>query len=150
MTAPVLTARRAGLVACLHCGLPNLAFLLFSVSHHAEDLVLFAVDPGSQSHAHGNAQTLPQRSRGNLDTRQFEPVRMTLERRAELAQRHHIVKRIKSRDAQAKIKAWRFVPGRPDDAVAIRPGWIFRIVVGGIEVKRGGNVHHRECAPGVP
>jgi hypothetical protein len=70
-------------------------------------------------------------------------------RRAEFAQRHHVVDGTKSREGQCEIQAWSLVTGELDDAVALRPGRIPRVVVGGMEIKRGGNIHHRERPTGV-
>ncbi len=84
-------------------------------------LCLPAIEPRRQRHAHCDAQSLAQRARRNLHARQFQPVRMPLERRAQLAQRHHILQRAKTGKRQPQIKARRLVSRRPHNAVALRP-----------------------------
>ena len=98
-------------VSGLHRGLPDLALLLFSIAHQTEDFVALAVQLGRQRHAHGNTQALSQRARGDLNPRQPEPVRVALIRRAELAQRHHVVYGTKARKRQSQIQARGLVPG---------------------------------------
>jgi hypothetical protein len=137
-------------VAGLHRRLPNLPLLLLAVAHQAEDLVRFLVEPRGQRHAHGDAQALAQRTGGDLDSGQLQPMRMPLKARVQLAQRHHIVDLAEAGEAQADIERRRLVPSRPDNAVAIRPERIFGIVTGSMKIERGGDVHDGERAAGVP
>ena len=128
-------------MAGFHGRFPNLAFLLFSVAHQAKDFVALSVQSCCQRHAYGDAQTLTQRSRGNLNTRQFVPLWVTLEGRTKLAQRNYIVNGAKTREGQSEIEARSLVAGRPNNAVAVWPGRVLWIVVCGMQVKRGGNIH---------
>ena len=47
-------------LASLHGGFPDLSLLLLAIAHDAEDLVLLAIEPCRQSHAHGDTQSLAQ------------------------------------------------------------------------------------------
>ena len=141
-------------VTGLHGRFPHLALLLFAVAHQAKDLVVlaprfFAVDARGQRHAHRDAQTLAERARRNLNARQLEPMGMALVGRAELAQGDDVVERAKTGDAERHIECRRLVAGRPENAVAIGPVRVFRIVLGDAEIKCRGNVHDGERAAGV-
>src|SRR5450631_501463 len=74
---------------------------------------------------------------------------MALEGRVELAQRDYFVKWTKPRESQRNVQCGRLVSGGPDDAVAIRPVGVVRIVIGGMEVEGGSYIHNGERAAGV-
>ena len=76
-------------------------------------------------------------------------MRMSLEGRIELAQGDDIFDGKISGEGQAEIKRRRFVPGRPDDAVALFPFGIVGIVIGDLEVEGSDDLHHGERAAGV-
>ena len=120
-----------------------------SPSPMMQKIVCFLVELAGQRHAHGNAQPLAQRSAGDLDAGQLQPVRMALERRIQLAQCDHVFDGEISGEGQPEIKRGRLVSGGPDDAVAIGPLGIVGIVVGDLEVQRRNDVHHGERAAGV-
>src|SRR5208282_1603125 len=126
-----------------------LAFLLLAVSHDAEDVVIFLVQPGSKRDADGDAQALAERSGRYFNARQLEPVRMSLIRRIKFAEEGNVFFRAETGKGQPKVKAGRLVARRPDDAIAVGPVGILRIVIGDAKVERRGDVHDRERAAGV-
>ena len=136
-------------MARFHGRFPDLAFLLFAVSHDAEDAMILLVQSRGERHADGDAQALAERSGGNFDARQLEPVRMSLIRRIELAQESDVFLWTKAGEGKAQIKAGRLVARRPDDAVAVGPVGILGIVIGNAKVERGGDVHDGERSAGV-
>jgi hypothetical protein len=111
--------------------------------------VLFVIEFAGQRHADGDAETLSERTAGHLDARQFQPMRMSLERRVEFAQSDHVFDRKISRKGQAEIECRRFVPTRPDDSVTLLPFGIIGIVIGDLEVESGDDLHHRERPAGM-
>ena len=76
-------------------------------------------------------------------------MRVPLKRRAELAQRNHIFDRAKSSHPQRNIQCRRLVPRRPENAIAIRPRRILRIVLGRAQIERRRQVHDGQRAAGV-
>ena len=136
-------------MARFHRSFPDLAFLLLAVSHDAEDVVIFLVQPGGERDANGDAQALAERSGGDFDAGQLEPVRMPLKRRIQLAQERDVFLRAEAGEGEAEIEARRLVSRRPDDAVAVGPVGILGIVIGDAKVERGGDVHDGERAAGV-
>ena len=132
-----------------HGRFPDLSFLLLAVAHDAEGSIVLLVELSRQRDSDGDAQALPQRSGGHLDSGQLQPVRMSLVRRVQLAQIDHIFLGTETGKRQPQIEARRLVAGGPDDAVAIRPVGILRIVVGHTQVECRRDVHDRERAPGV-
>ena len=91
---------------------------------------LLAVELAGQRHADRDAEALPKRSAGDLDPRQLQPVRMSLEWRIELAQSNDVFDGEVSGEAKAEVQSGSFMSGRPDDAVALLPFRIVGIVVG--------------------
>ena len=77
-------------MARFHRRFPDLAFLLLAVSHDAEDVVIFLVEPGGEGNAYRDAQALAKRPGRDFDAGQFEPVWMPLKRRIQLAQESHV------------------------------------------------------------
>src|SRR5208283_4439894 len=73
-------------VRALHHGFPNIAFLLLTIAHDAEDGVLVVVEFAGDGHANGDTKALSQRPTGDFYARQFQPMRMSLEGRIELTQ----------------------------------------------------------------
>ena len=96
-------------VARFHRGFPDLAFLLLAVAHDAEDVVIFLVQLGDERDADGNAQALAERTGGDFNAGQLEPVWMPLIRRIELAQENDVFFRAEAGEGKAEIKAGRFV-----------------------------------------
>ena len=96
-------------MARFHRGFPDLAFLLLAVSHDAEDIVILLVQLRGQRDAYGYAQTLAERSGGDFNAWQLQPVRMPLIGRIKLAQEHYIFFRTESGEGQAE----RVRPARP-------------------------------------
>ena len=136
-------------VARFHRGFPDLAFLLLAISHDAEDMVTLLVQPGGQREADGDAQTLAERACGDFHPGQLQPMRMALKGRIEFAEERDVFLRTESREGQSKIKAGRFVSGRPDNAIAIGPVGVFGIVCSDAKVERGGDIHDGERPAGV-
>src|SRR4029077_20160737 len=83
----------------------------FAVAHDAEDLVIVSAQLRSNGHAHGNAESLPQRPSGDLHARQLEPMRMALIWRAQAAKQGHVLQRTESCKGEPKIKARRLLAG---------------------------------------
>src|SRR5208337_1363770 len=96
-------------MARFHCSFPNLTFLLLSVSHDAEDVVIFLIQPGSERHAHGDAQTLAERSGRHLYSWQLEPMGVPLKWRIQLAQQRDILLRTEAGVGKAEVETRRFV-----------------------------------------
>ena len=71
-----MPTRLSRLNARLHRCLPDLAFLLFAVAHDAEIMVIFFVAAAGKRDAYGDAQALAERSSGDFNAWQFEPMRM--------------------------------------------------------------------------
>src|SRR5262249_61575165 len=69
-----------------HERLPYLAFLHLAVSEHAVDPRGFSRELEAEGHAGGDRQSLTQRSRGRLDARKGDAIRMALRRAAQRAQ----------------------------------------------------------------
>src|ERR1039458_1705695 len=108
-------------VRCLHGGFPDIAFLLFAVAHDAEHRMLAAVEFAGQGRADRNAEALSQRSAGDFDTRQLQPVRMSLKWRIQLAQSNHVFDGKVSGKGEAQVQRGSFMSGRPNDAVTFLP-----------------------------
>ncbi len=136
-------------VAGFHGRFPDLAFLLLAVAHDAEDAVILLVELGGEREADRDAQPLAERTGGDFNARQLEPMRMALKWRVEFAEQRDVFLRAETGEGKAKIEAGRLVPGGPHDAVAVFPVGILRIVIGHAQVKRGGDVHDRERSAGV-
>ena len=136
-------------VRCLHGRFPDIAFLLLAVPHNAEHRMFAAVELAGQGHADRNAEALPQRSAGNLDARQLQTVRMSLEWRIQLAQGNDVFDGKVSGEGEAKIQRGGFMSGRPNDAVTFLPLRIVGIVDGDIQVQGGNDLHHGERASGM-
>ena len=107
------------------------------------------VELARQRHADRDAQALSQRAAGNLDARQLQPMRMSLERRVEFAQGDDVFDGKISGEGQAQIERRRFVSGRPDDAVALLPLGIIGIMISDLQVQSGNDFHHGQRASGV-
>jgi hypothetical protein len=137
-------------MAGFHGGFPDLAFLLLAVAHDAEDPVILLVQLSGERDADGDAQALAERSGGDFHARQFEPVRVSLIGRVELAEERDVFFRAEAGEGQAKIETRRLVAGGPDDAIAVGPIGILGIVIGHAQVERGGDVHDGERATSVP
>ncbi len=137
-------------MAGFHGRFPDLTFLLLAIAHDAECLVLLAVELSRQRNPHCDAQALPQRSRRNFHSRQLEPMRMPLERRPQLAQQHHVIHRAETGKRQAQVQAGRLVSGGPDDAIAVRPRRIPRIMIRHPQIQRRRDVHDRQRSARVP
>ena len=136
-------------VASLHDGFPDLPLLLLPVPHQAVDAVVPVVQTCGQSDANADGQSLPERPGRSLDPRQLLPVRMPLERRVKLAERHDLLDVIVSGGAQAEVERRRLVAGGPDDPVAVLPVGVLRVVVGHVQIERGRDIHYRQCPAGV-
>src|SRR5262252_7200944 len=74
---------------------------------------------------------------------------MSLERRRELPQQGDVFLREVTRKAEPEIEAGGFMAGRPDDAVAILPVGILRVMVGDSEIEGCGDVHDGESSAGM-
>jgi hypothetical protein len=59
-------------------GFPDLAFLLFAVTHDAERLVAFAIQLSCERDSDRDAESLAERTGGGFDAGQFQPVRVAL------------------------------------------------------------------------
>ena len=76
-------------------------------------------------------------------------MRVSLKARVELAQSDHVVDVTEAGKGQSDIEGRSLVAGGPDDAVAVGPVGMFRVVLGNMEIERGGNVHDGKRAAGV-
>ena len=74
---------------------------------------------------------------------------MPLEGRSEFAQQRDIFNFAKTSKGKPQVEAWRFMSSRPDNAVAMRPLGVFRIMIRHLQIKSDGNVHDREGAAGM-
>ena len=90
-------------MAGFHGRFPDGAFLLFAVAHNAKSFVVLVVELDGERDANGNAEPLTERSGGDLNAGQLEPIRMSLIRRPQLAQRDHILDRIEAGEGKAEV-----------------------------------------------
>ena len=120
---------------------PDLTFLLFTVAHDAEDLVLLLVQAGSQGHTYANAQSLTEGAGGYFYAGQFEPVRVSLKWRTQFAQRDHVVEGTEFGKSEPQVEAGSLMPSGPDDPVTIRPVGIPRVMIGNLQVQGRSDVH---------
>src|SRR5207245_1946027 len=71
-------------------GLPDLPFLLLSITHHAVDPPRVSVVPGAVRHAARNREALPERPRGDLDAGRVVLAGVSLEMPLELAEAQEV------------------------------------------------------------
>ena len=131
-------------VSRFHGSFPDLSLLLLAIAHNAKDAVREAIEPARERTAYGDAQTLPQRARRTFHARQFQPMRMSLQRRTQASQQSQVQLIEEAGEGQSCIERWSLVSSRPEDAVAVGPGGISRVMFGYVEIQGGSNVHHRK------
>src|SRR6185369_10808334 len=133
-----------------HRGLPHLTFLDLAVAEDAVDARLHVGELLAERQSERDREPLAERPGGGLGTRQRRPIRMTLERRAELAQREQLLLREVAGSRHHGVERGDRVPLREHDAVALRPVRALGIELEPPEVHGREDVDHRERAAGVP
>src|SRR3989441_271004 len=127
-----------------HRRLPHLAFLGLAVAEDAVDARAGGAELEAERQSERDRQALAERARRCLDPGQGTPVRMTLERRAELAERDELRLGEEARPRHDRVERGDGVALGEDDTVPVGPVGALGVVAQPAEVERRENVDHRE------
>ena len=129
-----------------HGGFPDLAFLDFAVAQHHIDAGRAAVHPQREAHAQREGEAVAERTGGGLEHGEEAHVRVALVDGAELAQGVQLVFGAVARFGQRGVEHRRGMALGKDEAVAVGPLGVGRIVPHGIEIERSDDIGGGERA----
>src|SRR6266571_62770 len=127
-----------------HRRLPHLAFLGLAVAEDAVDARAGGAELEPERQSERDRQALAERARRCLDPGQRAPVGMTLEWRAELAERDELRLGEEARPRHDRVERGDGVALGEDDTVPVGPVGALGVVAQPAEVERRENVDHRE------
>ncbi len=127
-------------------GLPRLALLAVAVGEDAEDLsgLVEAVEAQREGDPEAHRESLPERAGRDLDPRRAPHVRVALELGADLAEPHEVLEREVGVLRERRVLDRRRMALAEDEAVALRPVRVVRVVAKDPVVERGDDVGRRQ------
>jgi hypothetical protein len=124
-----------------HGGFPDGTFLLFAIAHDADDAVRSGAEAGGKGIADSNAEALAEGAGGDFDTGDFETIGVAFKAGAELTEESGVVQREIAGFGEGNVECRGFVACGPEDAVAVGPGRIRRIVIEDAEIETSRQIH---------